>query len=96
MLTSYVSILFAQSERGNRKNEDEEEQDCVLRRKKYGERKKQNDEKQKNQISFCQLIQFLPNSHARTQKASEKKTYAQLREDEKKPTRQWQYESHVA
>lgn len=28
--------------------------------------KKRNDEKQKNQISFCQLIQFLPNSHAHT------------------------------
>lgn len=75
MFTSNVSILFAQSERADKKNEEEENDDEEkIPRKKTRE----NDEKQKNQISFCQLIQFLPNSHARTLTRTTKKE-----EDEK-------------
>lgn len=64
MFTSHVSILFAQSKGGKKRRRIVKK----IRAKKIkpkeeaeeAEAKESNDEKQKNQISFCQLIQFLP------------------------------------
>lgn len=87
MFTSYVRILFAQSERGNQEKK-------WRRRKKYEEKKSETMKSKRIKYPFANSFNFYQNSHARTQKASERKTYAQRREDEK--TRQCQYESHVA